>query len=87
MRRVPTAKLAAYAGLTALGLVASLVFGFPELVVLAAPFALVAGAGLALAETPDPELSLELERERAIEARSYRSRFGSRPPSRSSSST
>jgi uncharacterized protein (DUF58 family) len=67
LRRVPTAKLAAYAGLTALGLVASLVFGFPELVVLAAPFALVAGAGLALAETPDPELSLELERERAIE--------------------
>jgi uncharacterized protein (DUF58 family) len=67
LRRVPTAKLGAYAGLTALGLVASLVFGFPELVVLAAPFALVAGAGLALAETPDPEFSLELERERAIE--------------------
>ena len=67
MRRVPTAKLGAYAGLTALGLVASLVFGFPELVVLAVPFALVAGAGLALAETPDPEFSLELERERAIE--------------------
>ena len=67
MTRTPTAKLGAYAGLTALGLVASLVFGFPELVVLAAPFALVAGAGLALAETPDPEFSLELERERAIE--------------------
>ena len=67
MTRTPTAKLGAYAGLTALGLVASLVLGFPELVVLAAPFALVAGAGLALAETPDPEFSLELERERAIE--------------------
>jgi uncharacterized protein (DUF58 family) len=65
--RSPTAKLGAYAGLSALGLVASLVLGFPELVVLAAPFALVAGAGLALAETPDPEVSVELERERAIE--------------------
>ena len=67
MTRTPTAKLGAYAGLTALGLVASLVLGFPELVVLAAPFALIAGAGLALAETPDPEFSIELERERAIE--------------------
>jgi uncharacterized protein (DUF58 family) len=67
LRRAPTAKLGAYAGLTALGLVASLVLGFPELVALASPFALVAGAGLALAETPDPEVSVELERERSIE--------------------
>lgn len=67
MTRTPTAKLGAYAGLSALGLVASLVLGFPELVVLAAPFALVAGAGLALAETPNLEISVELERERAIE--------------------
>jgi uncharacterized protein (DUF58 family) len=62
-----TAKLGAYAGLTALGLVASLVLGYPELVALAAPFAFVAGAGLALADTPDPEVSIELVRERAIE--------------------
>ena len=67
MTRVLTPKLGAYAGLAALGLIASLVLGFPELVAVAAPFALVAGAGLALAETPDPEVSLELERERAIE--------------------
>jgi len=64
---VLTPKLGAYAGLAALGLIASLVLGFPELVAVAAPFALVAGAGLALAETPDPDVSLGLERERAIE--------------------
>ena len=68
--RVLTPKLGAYAGLAALGLIASLVLGFPELVAVAAPFALVAGAGLALAETPDPDVSLELERERAIRATS-----------------
>jgi uncharacterized protein (DUF58 family) len=67
LTRVLTPKLGAYAGLTALGLIASLVLGFPELVALAAPFALVAGAGLALAHTPDPDVALELERERAIE--------------------
>jgi uncharacterized protein (DUF58 family) len=67
LTRVLTPKLGAYAGLAALGLIASLVLGFPELVAVAAPFALVAGAGLAHAETPDPEVSLELERERAIE--------------------
>ena len=67
MTRHVTAKLGAYAGLIALGLVASLVLGYPELVALAAPFAFVAGAGLALADIPDPEVSVELERERAIE--------------------
>src|SRR5215218_5290834 len=60
-------KLGAYAGLSALGLIASLVLGLPELVVLVAPFAFVAGAGLALAESPDPAVEVELERERAIE--------------------
>jgi uncharacterized protein (DUF58 family) len=67
LKRALTPKLGAYAGLSALGLVASLVLGYPELVALAAPFALVAGAGLALAETPDPEVTVELERDRAIE--------------------
>ena len=67
MNRSVTPKLGAYAGLAALGLIASLVFGLPELVALAATFALIAGAGLALAETPDPAVSIELERERAIE--------------------
>ena len=67
MTRHVTPKLGAYAGLSALGLIASLVLGLPELVVLAAPFAFVAGAALALAETPDPAVDIELERERAIE--------------------
>ena len=67
MRRAATPKLGAYAGLTALGLIASLVLGLPELVVLAAPFALVAAAGLALVEQPSPDVSVEVERERAIE--------------------
>jgi uncharacterized protein (DUF58 family) len=67
VKRVATAKLGAYAGLAALGLIAALVLGLPELVAVAAPFALIAGAGLALAETPDPSVSVELERERAIE--------------------
>lgn len=67
MTRFANPKLGAYAGLAALGLIASLVLGLPELVVLAAPFALVVGAGLALAVTPDPSLEMELERERAIE--------------------
>jgi uncharacterized protein (DUF58 family) len=68
LTRAATPKLGAYVGLAALGLIASLVLGLPELVVLAAPFALVAGIGLALAERPAPEVVLELERERAIES-------------------
>ncbi len=67
MTRRPTPKLGVYAGLTAFGLIAALVLGLPELVVLAGAFAVVAGAGLALAEHPDPTLEVELERERAIE--------------------
>ena len=67
MTRTATPKLGAYAGLAALGLIAALVFGLPELVALAAPFALVAGAGLALAERPDVGVSFDLARERLLE--------------------
>jgi uncharacterized protein (DUF58 family) len=67
MRRAATPKLGAYAGLAALGLLAALVLGLPELVALAAPFALLVGIGLAMADTPDLEVSTELERDRAIE--------------------
>jgi uncharacterized protein (DUF58 family) len=66
-RRAPTPKLGAYAGLAALGLLAALLFGLPELVALAAPFALLVGVGLALEEIPDVSISAELERDRAIE--------------------
>jgi uncharacterized protein (DUF58 family) len=67
VKRTATPKLGAYAGLAALGLVAALVFGLPELVGLAAPFALLAGAGLALAERPEVAVTLDLGRERALE--------------------
>lgn len=67
MRRAATPKLGAYAGLAALGLLVALVLGLPELVALAAPFALLVGVGLAMAEAPDVEVSVELERDRAIE--------------------
>ncbi len=66
-RRAPTPKLGAYAGLAALGLLAALVFGLPELVALAAPFALLVGIGLAMEEIPEVDVSAELERDRAIE--------------------
>src|SRR6266545_4687266 len=66
-RRAATRKLGSYAGLAALGLLAALVLGLPELVALAAPFALLVGVGLAMAETPEVEVSVELERDRAIE--------------------
>ena len=63
----PTARLGAYAGLAALGLLAALALGRPELAALAAPFAALAALGAL--EGGDPELScrVELERERVLE--------------------
>jgi uncharacterized protein (DUF58 family) len=65
--RAGTPKLAAYAGLAGLGLLGSLVLGLPELVALAAPFALVAGAGLALSSRPSISANVELERSLTVE--------------------
>ena len=45
MSRAASAKLTAYAALAALGLLAALAARLPELVVLAAPFAVVAAVG------------------------------------------
>jgi uncharacterized protein (DUF58 family) len=67
MTRTLTPKLGAYAGLAALGLLAALVLGLPELAALAAPFALVAGVGLAMSEAPRLEVEVELERARVVE--------------------
>lgn len=67
MTRRASPRLGAYAGLSALGLLASLVLGRPELVVLAAPFALLLAVGLALGQEPRLEVDAELERERALE--------------------
>jgi uncharacterized protein (DUF58 family) len=65
--RHATPKLGAYTGVAALGLVGALVLGMPELVALAAPFALVAAVGLATARDPEVEVALELDRERALQ--------------------
>jgi uncharacterized protein (DUF58 family) len=67
VKRTASPKLGAYAGLAALGLLAALVLGRPELAVLATPFALVLFAGLLAAREPEIRVALELDRERAVE--------------------
>jgi uncharacterized protein (DUF58 family) len=67
MKRTAAPKLGAYAGLAALGLLAALVTGRPELAVLASPFALVLFAGIAAAREPNLLVSLALDRDRAVE--------------------
>ena len=67
MRRTASPKLAAYVVLAAAGLLAALATRLPELVVLAAPFALVVAVGLFHVRAPELEAELTLERERALE--------------------
>ena len=67
MTRTATTKLGAYTALAGLGLLGSLIVGRPELVALAAPFAVVLLAGLSLAETPEVKVAFELEHERQVE--------------------
>ena len=67
MTRRVSPRLAAYAGLAGMGLLAGLVLGRVELVALAAPFALAAVAGAALSREPDLHAVLLLDRERALE--------------------
>jgi uncharacterized protein (DUF58 family) len=67
MTRSASPKLGAYAGLAALGLLAALVLRLPELVLLAAPFALVAAIGTLQVRAPRIEVDVELDRERALE--------------------
>lgn len=67
MTRSPTPKLGAYAGLGALGLLAALATRRPELVALAAPFAVTAALGLVLARRPQIDADVELEADRALE--------------------
>jgi uncharacterized protein (DUF58 family) len=63
--RSASAKLHAYPGLAALGLLAALALGRPELAALAVPFAALAAAGLALAR--EPRLRVHLDAERRVE--------------------
>ena len=60
MKRTATPKLGAYAALTGIGLVTALVLGRPELVALAAPFAVVLLFGLSLERTPRVDALFEL---------------------------
>ena len=65
--RAATPKLAGYAALAAFGLASGIALGRAELVVLAAPFALVLAFGLAAAETPELEVEFRLDKTRALE--------------------
>jgi uncharacterized protein (DUF58 family) len=67
MTRIVGPRVAAYAGLAALALLAGLVLGRVELVAVAAPFALAAVVGAALPRNPELEGTLSLDRERALE--------------------
>jgi len=60
-------KLGAYTGLAALGLLASLVLGRPELAVVAAPFAFLLFVGVVAARAPDVRVVLALDQERMLE--------------------
>jgi uncharacterized protein (DUF58 family) len=67
MIRSATPKLGAYAALSALGLLAALATGLPELVALAAPFALVAVIGALQVRRPSVKAEVALSRERVLE--------------------
>ena len=67
MTHTVSPRVAGYAGLAAVGLLAGLVLGRVELVALAAPFALAAVVGAALARDPQIGATLALDRERALE--------------------
>src|SRR5207248_3606235 len=67
-------KLAAYAGLSAVGLLTALVFARPELVALTAPFLLALAVGLALATPPRLRVDVELDEPRALEGDEVRAR-------------
>jgi uncharacterized protein (DUF58 family) len=67
VRRSAAPKLGAYCGLVALALLAALATRRPELVVVAAPFALSAALGLLLARPPRIEAEVELAAERLLE--------------------
>jgi uncharacterized protein (DUF58 family) len=67
LTRSPTPKLGAYAGLAALGMLAALALGRPELAVLAAPFAVAIGIGVPWASDPRIRVWVRPERDRMVE--------------------
>jgi uncharacterized protein (DUF58 family) len=75
MMRSATPKLTAYAGLAALGLLAALATGLPELVTLAAPFALLPAIGLLNVRRPGFVGDFTLDRERVLEGEEVTARI------------
>lgn len=67
MTRHVSPRLAAYAGIAALGLLAGLASGRIELVAVAAPFALAAVVGAAAGRAPQLDVAFRIDRERALE--------------------
>jgi uncharacterized protein (DUF58 family) len=67
--RSATGKLHVYVVLAGLGLLGGLTLGRPELVAIAAPFALFTALGLVLARAPSIRAEAEIERERQLEGR------------------
>jgi uncharacterized protein (DUF58 family) len=65
--RWATPKLAAYAGLSGVGLLTALVFARPELVALTAPFLLALAVGLALATPPRVDVTFSIDEPRVLE--------------------
>jgi uncharacterized protein (DUF58 family) len=69
MSRSATGKLHVYVVLAGLGMLGALSLGRPELVAIAAPFALFVALGLVLAAAPSIRARAEIDRERQIEGR------------------
>jgi uncharacterized protein (DUF58 family) len=67
VRPTPSPRVTAYAGLTAVFLLAALALRRPELAVLALPFALPLALGLRLARAPEVRVGMDVERATALE--------------------
>jgi uncharacterized protein (DUF58 family) len=67
MKRLVSPRVGGYAWLAGVGLLAALVSGRPELVALAAPFAVATLVGLTVSRKPELSLALAVDRERALE--------------------
>jgi uncharacterized protein (DUF58 family) len=67
VKRAAAPKLRVYPALAAVGVLAGLALGRPELVALAAPFAVLAAVGVSLAQEPELRARLALGAERQVE--------------------
>ncbi|MGN6170394.1 MAG: DUF58 domain-containing protein [Solirubrobacteraceae bacterium] len=67
MKATPTRKLQVYVAAAAVGSIAGLALGLPQLVALTAPFAVYAAIGLALTRKPQLSIAATVARRRAME--------------------